>query len=156
MSPASETLSGALVTLFLFTDNRAASSRWTATTGADGAFDFPRLPAGRYRVAAERAGYTGLEVTATGMRTGRDFPLTDSEIASVAANRDQGVATGSDGAFRLDGVIGPQRLVVQPLPPTWGIVAVRRGGAVIAGGIVSVESAQTIDGVEVIVGPRTP
>jgi hypothetical protein len=66
------------------------------------------------------------------------------------------VPISADGTFRVDGVIGRQLLVVQPLPPDWTVVAVRRRGAPLADRVVSVEAGQVVDGVEVVVGPRTP
>jgi hypothetical protein len=70
--------------------------------------------------------------------------------------RDDSVSIAPDGAFRIDGVIARQKFLVQPLPPQWGIVAVRQRGALLDGGVVTVQAGEVVDGVEVVVGPRTP
>jgi hypothetical protein len=75
-------------------------------------------------------------------------------IPVAAGVRDGSVAVGADGTFRVDGVLGLQRFLVQPLPPDWGILALRRRGSPLTGGVIFVESSEVVDGIEVIVGPR--
>jgi hypothetical protein len=59
----------------------------------------------------------------------------------------------ADGWFELDAILGPRLLVVRGLPEGWDVVDIRMAGTSVLASGIDVGPADTIDGVEVIVGP---
>jgi hypothetical protein len=60
--PGGAPIDAALVTLVLLDGDGETVRQWTTHSAADGAFQFETLAGGRYRLSAERAGYTDLAI----------------------------------------------------------------------------------------------
>jgi hypothetical protein len=94
MSAAAEPLSDATLSLFFFPTTGAAAEIWTRVVRADGSYSFENLPAGRFRLVAEKSGYSLDFVSPGNPARGREFDL-DGVIH----------ASGMDLVMRRTGVI---------------------------------------------------
>lgn len=62
LTESGEAVEGAQVLAFLFTGQPQSTARYATTTGSDGSYVLEGLPAGQFRVTAEKAGYSNLLV----------------------------------------------------------------------------------------------
>jgi len=76
----------------------------------------------------------------------------DGDGFEIVGEREAQVS--ADMSFELSGILGPRRLYVRGVPTGWSVLDVRINGTSVPEADIEVGPAQTVDGVEIIVGRR--